>query len=276
MSQESQNKPGRNTKMSRPASHQARRWKFVLKADEPNSYSPQELFEILKPICTEFYYQMESGEETGYIHYDGCFSLKSKEYFNTVKNLIGQNDVHLEQPINWKACVAYAQKMDTRIGGPWNHNSVWIKTIQHLLPWQEELHTELSQEPDDRKVIWYCDWEGGTGKTSFAKYMAVHHHATVMTNAKSNDIAYGLPDHPKIVIFNLTRSSQDHINYEAIEAIKDGLIFSGKYESKTKVFNSPHVVIFANKLPDKQKLSADRWDIREMGEEPMNDEHPDL
>jgi len=51
------------------------------------------------------------------------------------------------------------------------------------------------------------------------------------------------------------------VNYSAIESIKDGLATSAKYESTQLVFNSPHVFIFSNDLPQVHKLTLDRWKI---------------
>jgi len=50
-----------------------------------------------------------------------------------------------------------------------------------------------------------------------------------------------------------------------LESIKNGLFFSGKYESTQVVMNSPHLIIFANEPPDKSKMSADRWHIVRIG-----------
>lgn len=67
---------------------------------------------------------------------------------------------------------------------------------------------------------------------------------------------------PKIVILNLSRQSEGAFSYASVESIKDGLVFSGKYEGGSKLFPRPHVIVFANWNPDLSKLSLDRWDIR--------------
>lgn len=66
----------------------------------------------------------------------------------------------------------------------------------------------------------------------------------------------------KIVIINLAWSSEQHINYEIMETLKNGSFFSPKYNSRDKHAGIPHLVVFANFYPDKDKMSADRWDIR--------------
>lgn len=47
-----------------------------------------------------------------------------------------------------------------------------------------------------------------------------------------------------------------------METIKNGIMFSSKYDSTMKVYDHPHVVVMAHGLPDTSKLSQDRWDIR--------------
>lgn len=65
-----------------------------------------------------------------------------------------------------------------------------------------------------------------------------------------------------IIIWNLPRTiCSSYISYQAIESIKDGLICNNKFECGSFICNSPHVVIFANCLPEFDKLSIDRWNI---------------
>jgi len=66
----------------------------------------------------------------------------------------------------------------------------------------------------------------------------------------------------KIILVDCPRSQQDYLNYGALEQIKTGLIFSGKYEGTQLVFNCPHVIVFANAPPQNLDcFSSDRWNI---------------
>lgn len=258
MSQMSQSKPAGNTKT---AGFQAYRWCLTIPYELYPSAS--QLSQTFKSFCKEFYFQLEKGEKTGYKHWQCVASLIKKEYMKTVKNMFGDK-VHIEACKDWHASINYCSKGDSRLEGPYNHKSTFIDIITELRPWQAELKNDLLEPPDDRTIIWYYDPQGGKGKTRFAKYMAIKHGATILNNGAFKDIAQALPDDPKIVIFNFSRDLQERVNYNAIEAVKDGLVFSAKYESRTKIFNCPHVVIFANFPPDKSRMTADRWDIREL------------
>lgn len=262
--------PGGNTKSPGPKApdHAAYRWCFTLKSDGMSQLC--QLFHSLTESCKKFQFQLERGEKKeseaeGYLHWQGCFSLKIKHRMHEVKNLLGYNTMHLEACKNWYASLAYTSKDSTRVAGPWNEKSTLVKTIEVLRPWQARLEAECLSEPDDRHIHWIVDDGGNNGKTVWAKYMAVRHGATVLTNGKTADLAY-ICDDPKIVIFNLARSAEDRFNYQALESIKDGMILSAKYESKMKLFNPPHVIVLANWRPDITELSMDRWIITNMGE----------
>lgn len=129
-----------------------------------------------------------------------------------------------------------------------------------LRRYQSRLLGLVDKDPDPRKIHWYYDDEGNTGKSWFTRYLIAMRGAQRFSNAKSADIAYAL-DNPKIVVFDFSRSQQEHINYSIIEDIKNGVVFSPKYESCTKMFRSPHVICFANWICDGSKMSADRWDV---------------
>ena len=80
-------------------------------------------------------------------------------------------------------------------------------------------------------------------------------------NAGMKDIAYAY-DGQDTVAFNLTRCTEGRVNYTAMEALKDGLLFSAKYESEPKVYPTPPaMVVMSNTLPDYSSMSLDRWRV---------------
>ena len=73
---------------------------------------------------------------------------------------------------------------------------------------------------------------------------------------------------PEVYVFNIPRLYEEHFNYGALESIKDGIIFSGKYTSVTFPLPTPNkVFVFANFPPDRTKLSADRWAVTHLNAE---------
>lgn len=135
------------------------------------------------------------------------------------------------------------------------------ESIEDFRPWQHKLYLELLEEPDKRKIIWYYDETGGSGKTTMGIHM-ISMGAYYCCNGKSSDIVFAYQNQ-KIIVFDLARSSETVTNYMVIEKLKDGVMFSAKYESQTKYRKGgAHMVVFSNFLPDKSQMSADRWDIR--------------
>lgn len=136
-------------------------------------------------------------------------------------------------------------------------------------PWQKELMDELIQKPDDRRVLWYYDPKGSSGKSFIAKHLGMYHHAFVSSKANTYHIATQLDEFIKsngdtilIVVFNFTRQQEYHKIYQALEELKDGLVTTEKYKGKTLFFKSPHVVCLANYIPEVKHFTVDRWDVR--------------
>lgn len=140
-------------------------------------------------------------------------------------------------------------------------------------PWQAAAMKMISNPPEGRLVLWFFDPTGRSGKTSLAKYLCYKGKAHHLGWDNEKDAAYARAKnrYKRVVIFQLVRTcpKTTDINslYSTIEKIKDGLIFSGKWESTDVITTSPHVFCFANTLPDPQKLSKDRWVISRIQEE---------
>ncbi len=128
-----------------------------------------------------------------------------------------------------------------------------------LRDWQQRALERLATQ-NDRKVLWIMDSTGGKGKTFLAKWLCVMQDAFYVEGGKKADISYAY-DFQSTVVFDLSRQTQDFVNYGTIESFKNGMMFSAKYESTMKVFTPAKVIVFSNWAPDKSQLSADRWDI---------------
>lgn len=127
-----------------------------------------------------------------------------------------------------------------------------------LKEWQEEaIDILLAQK--DREVLFIVDEKGGQGKSFLTDYLIARYNAIAFDNGKSADIKYGY-NGQALVIFDLCRCELEFINYGVIENIKNGRFFSTKYECKQKVYPvKPKVVVMMNEMPDKSKLSEDRF-----------------
>ncbi len=176
--------------------------------------------------------------------------------------------------------IAYCSKTGINVITNQDYNEpVIVLREDQLFTWQIELRDLLIVSPDDRMINWYFDLDGNTGKSIFCKYMVVKHKA-MLVSGKGNDMKYAIAStaiKPKIVIIDVPRSvNPDFISYQGIEEIKNGLFFSGKYESSQVVMNPPHIVIFANFPPDESKFSEDRWNIIKIDERMLPEETPYL
>lgn len=131
-----------------------------------------------------------------------------------------------------------------------------------LMKWQQKVITILENKPqDDRQIMWVIDFEGNSGKSYLAKYLRLHHGAftTHSEGIRSQDFSFVYKGQ-KLVVFDYPRHTEaDQINYGLLEALKNGTLFSPKYESRVLHFENVQVLCFTNIEPNYLKLSADRW-----------------
>nr|WAE42505.1 MAG: replication associated protein [Cressdnaviricota sp.] len=208
----------------------------------------------------------------GIIGYEICPTTGTPhlQTFISLKKAMRATEIKLPIKIKWIACdgseesnLIYCSK-DKQIikwGFP-----VPIKIIENLHFWQSEIEKKCLEEPDDRTINWYWEDTGNFGKSAFCKYMIVKHKALFCSGGKHSDIINLVfnqnMDDTRIVIFDIPRAHKGAISYSALESIKNGMVCNTKYETGVKVFNSPHIIIFANFEPNKpDELSLDRWNI---------------
>lgn len=139
-----------------------------------------------------------------------------------------------------------------------------------LYPWQENLKEVLLADcTDDRSILFFVDAEGGKGKSFFQRWMLSKHPSDVqvLSVGKRDDVAHAIDESKRIFLFNVPRGGMEFFPYNCIEMLKDRVIFSPKYNSRTKVLQEvPHVVIFCNEDPDLTRMTPDRYLIENLDE----------
>lgn len=244
-----------------------------------NNY-PTDHFKLFDTVAQlsgcKYVYQEETGE-SGTPHLQGAIYFENARSWASVRKLM--DGWHLEIARNWMSCVKYATKEDTRTGDQYSNFLTFSVRDplqgKDLYPWQVDVMNLISSTcSDDRTVHWFVDTKGAKGKTSLCKHILLSQVGWLFLSAgRGSDILCSVAAYLKSgkklrgILANYSRDKEGFISYSALESIKDGLIFSTKYESQHAIFDTPHVICFANWSPNTSKLSADRWNIRHLEEE---------
>jgi len=131
----------------------------------------------------------------------------------------------------------------------------------------------LDTEPDDRSIHVYWSKQYGMKKTTTMRYMLINHPELVLQipSGRSSDIINCIiqadMDRVKAVMINLVGADSEGYPIEALEQIKDACVACGKYKGGAKTFDYVHVIIFANKPPERvvfTVMDEKRWKIREI------------
>ena len=217
---------------------------------------------ILKHECDWFVFQEETGEG-GTPHLQGTIKLKTPQRLTQLKAIDAA--IHWEKTKAVKASIAYASKEATRTGKLISYGIEVQEPIEFEEPygWQLQIIDIIKTKPDKRTIWWFWEPIGNVGKTTLCKYLVGKKDALMLTG-KSSDMYHMISKYPnkrKLFICDIPRTAMEYVNYGAIEQMKNGLIFSGKYEGTQLLFNCPHIIVFANQEPERMKMSMDRWKI---------------
>lgn len=151
----------------------------------------------------------------------------------------------------------YPRYVDTMLRMVQEEGVEKLVDVDYIYEWQQKLIEMIESEPSERELLWVFDPVGNKGKTFMSKHLVDKYGAFYTNGGKGVDICYAYQGE-RVCVFDYVRDSQDYVNYGVIEQIKNGILFSHKYESGMKRFAVPHVVVFANFQPDRSKFSADR------------------
>ena len=124
--------------------------------------------------------------------------------------------------------------------------------------------------------------KGNEGKTWFQDYMESKFGwskviAGMDIKLKKSSICHALTKRSlmttDIFLFDVGKAqTDDGVNYELLEKIKNGRILASKFDSKELKFHTPNtVVVFSNEKPDIKEAVKDTWKILQIKEDDLID-----
>lgn len=270
-----------------------KRWVFTWNANENDQLIDfNNLKNLLQEIAQEGVFQKERGEKTNRLHYQGRFELKGprtgKKQLLKLFSQLGDIVNLTFQPEKLYDSTRYCTKESTRVEGPWFVGTDHYRTkntsmAMTLLKWQEKLLNRLrgplGETYRDRKVLWIQDPKGGSGKSTFLRYLCLN-----KDHLKVKKLPLDKPDRLRMMIckiiqkedvdafvFDFTRTLDEETSikslFQIVEEIKNAHVVSAMYGNPMEViFSKPHVIIFTNEDISNyyHYLSLDRWKVFEI------------
>lgn len=131
------------------------------------------------------------------------------------------------------------------------------------IDWQRPVVDLLESDADDRLIRFYVDPVGNSGKTWLCKYLlAARDDCQYLRPGKISDLAHAINPHKRCFLIDVPRDQMENLQYSVLEQLKDGMIFSPKYDSCMKMLrHTPHVLVFCNEYPRPGALSIDRVSV---------------
>lgn len=241
-----------------------------------NNYKQSDKEELLQLTkykgCLILVAQTETGDDTQTNHIQGYMQFAEKErprrYFSAESTIFFPKDKkpwkgNVKERVR-KACM-YCSKPDR--GNPvelWGIQHGWNRPtpiITKFYSWERSVLSLIKVKPDNRTIL-YIFGDYGSGKTVFAKYLAMEYGYMPLEGGKRHilDVASRLPK-CKGFTFLLGKATGNIMSYEALEKVKDGIWMSHFGTKGTKPFirrHDVHCIVFANVPPHKDKYHPDK------------------
>lgn len=210
-----------------------------------------------KNDCKKWIIAKETGKG-GYEHWQIRVETSNDHFFDWVK-------IHIPEAHVEKASDTW--EYERKEGVYWTSedtNEIRQCRFGELTPQQKKIMKTIKNQ-DVRTVDVWLDPKGNHGKSWLTVHLWETGQALVVPRASATAeklsafVCSAWKGEP-IVIIDLPRASKPTASlYEAIEEMKDGLVFDHRYQGKTRNIRGTKMIVFTNTPLDLKKLSADRW-----------------
>lgn len=222
----------------------------------------EQIEQVFKHECKWYIFQEETGE-SGTPHLQGTICLQKKQRLTQLKHI--EPSIHWEPTKSVKASIEYCTKYESRSGKIYSYGIKIPEPLDTIEPygWQLDVMEIIKSKPDKRHIHWFWEPNGGVGKSELTCYLYDNHNA-LCVDGKGTDIFHALSKYPnrrKLIVVDVPKCNSGFINLGAIEKLKNGMVFSGKYDSDMVRFNRPHVIVFANIPPNLEDMTEGRFVI---------------
>lgn len=272
-------------------SNPCKRYRWTLSEAACPRAEVEDLKQFLDEHCDQWVFQLESGLKTAYCHYQIKLRLKKRQrltQFAAVCKDAGFSKGKLSVESAGGNTFSYETKEESRVEGygPYRDNQSKINheleqsdpdvqfLDEHRAPWQQFIYLQIKHLHDHRHVNFVYDTQGSIGKSTFLKWLAYNKTVLIVPPFRQTKdilqyVCSSVKQHsaPKAVFIDMPRAMpKDKLAefYAAVETIKSGFAYDGRYTAQQVLFKCPLVWVFGNVAPDLGLLSADRWFLWEI------------
>lgn len=229
------------------------------------------------PNIIYFIFQLELGEDNKRYHLQGYIQLSIKARFTEWKDI--ECGAHFEPSKGSRIQNdSYCSKSDTKVLGPtiWDKSKIPLYTPEQLhmvsedklYDFQKQILNIIRKCNSDRYIYWFYSEKTSIGKTMIGKHLMYYDDFGLVAGDNKDIMCAivgkdGRKPLKKGYLFNFSNDKNlRKVSYTSMEQMKDGFIFSPKYESGGMLVPPFRCVCFANGPPVVR--NSDRWRIFEI------------
>lgn len=215
---------------------------------------------VMELFDTKRYIIARERGRNGYEHWQARLEMSGRGFFEWCKDALPK--MHIEKATdNWE----YERKEGHYVT---DQDTVEILKQRYGTPTEaQERVLQAVRATNDRQVVVWYDSTGGVGKSWLTGHLWERAAACVVPATVNEPKAIVQYVHSAykgegLIIIDIPRSSKwSQGLYEAIETIKDGLVYDTRYAGRMRNIRGVKVLVMTNTMPRLDRLSQDRWII---------------